>query len=441
DIPPEIWLLIFQYATYIPESHNIIPADPFQRSRFPRMAMGANTPVLSMRTKWSLVLVCRAWRQLATVLLYEHLVIRSLRRALKICSTLRNSVRRATINGIEVDVSEYGQWTKHIEVHAHIRTFDTMTFAEVLYRILQCCPNVRILSGTWDRPIPRWLMAALPRFYGSKLELLQWDSLSLTTRSTDVCTLTPEFLTAFHSLRTLDLRKFGGWNETDYGKPNLALPRLSHLLLTTNESSLRTATSLVLPSLTHVVVEVPYFYPVPLHLEHLDAFLEAHGPKITYLEVVSSPMYISADDANPDAPHTVVLPSHRLNIACFLMPGVCTHLQDLVFDVHEHVIDFKGIPTPHQSLRRVGLRGLSGEAISPERPHPSQAIYHLKSFRRKYLPSLEIVRTLGFYGDAMEKPTLGIFIQWTEFFEKRGIDLQDGEGVVWLWADDEEDDA
>ncbi|KZT29176.1 hypothetical protein NEOLEDRAFT_1086166 [Neolentinus lepideus HHB14362 ss-1] len=454
DIPLEIWLLIFQYATYIPESTSVQPLDPFQPSRFPRTAMGANTPVLSMKTKCSLVLVCRSWRQIATELLYEHLVIRSFRRAVQVLLALRSSLRTVTINGIDAIVSEYGQWVKHIEIHTQSRAAESNRFAESLFRVFQVCPNVRILSGTWGGALPRWLIAAIPRFYGPKLQLLHWDSLSYALRSTNLCTLTPEFLTAFQSLRTLDMRKFGGWTPADYGRSNLALPRLSHLLLTTNETTLRTATSLVLPSLSHVILEVPFFHPMPMHLwnfddsdtmftplnrEQLQAFLAAHGLKISSLELLSSPMYLSADETNPDAPLSIALPFHRLNIVCFLLPGVCPNLRDLVFCVHEHVIDVKVLPEPHLSLRRIGLRGVSGEAISPERINRSQAVNHLYSFRRKHFPSLEVIRTLGFYGDAMEQGTLDVFIHWTECFEKRGVDFQDGEGVVWLWTDDEDE--
>ncbi|TFK53569.1 hypothetical protein OE88DRAFT_1655754 [Heliocybe sulcata] len=454
DVPLEIWLLIFQYATYIPESTNDQPLDPFQPSCCPRTAMGANTPVLSMKTKCSLVLVCRAWRETATELLYEYLVIRSLRRAVQVLSALRSSPRSIVINGVEVTISEYGQCVKHIEIHAQARAVGSNKFAENLFRIFQLCPNIRVLSGVWGGAIPRWLSAAMPRFYGPKLQLLRWDSLSYAMSSTDICTLTPEHLTAFQSLRTLDLRKFGGWPSADYGKPDLTLHRVSHLVLTTNEPSLRTATNLVLPSLSHVILAVPFFHPMPTHFwnftgssgmytpvadkEHVRAFLAAHGAKITSLEFISSPMYVSSDERNSESHSNTVSPSHRLNMACFLLPGVCPNLLDLVFNAHEHVIDMKLLTEPHNSLRRIGLRGVSETAMTAVTS--SQALNHLYAFRRNLerFPALEVIRTLDFHAGAVEKYNLHIFIYWTEWFKKRGVDLEDGEGVIWLWDEYED---
>ena len=53
-----------------------------------------------------------------------------------------------------------------------------------------------------------------------------------------------------------------------------------------------------------------------------------------------------------------------------------------------------------------------------------------------FLPALETVRSAGFLVDtSTDNLARDIFIWWTEKFEEAGIDLQDGEGVVWMYTD------
>jgi hypothetical protein len=91
---------------------------------------------------------------------------------------------------------------------------------------------------------------------------------------------------------------------------------------------------------------------------------------------------------------------------------------------------------PHESLRRVGLRGVDYRMI------PYVVKGHFRTFNRDVFPALEVVRTVGFLV-AKALPaysrcdTLNEFIRWVEEFEQDGVDLQDGEGVVWLRSEDD----
>ncbi|TFY54445.1 hypothetical protein EVG20_g9701 [Dentipellis fragilis] len=76
--PPEIWLSIFEYATFVPHAFDTDGADPFD-------VPGSPTPFddsverrleASLSTRQSLVLVCRLWRDLATPLLYQAVIAR-----------------------------------------------------------------------------------------------------------------------------------------------------------------------------------------------------------------------------------------------------------------------------------------------------------------------------------------------------------------------------
>ena len=54
-----------------------------------------------------------------------------------------------------------------------------------------------------------------------------------------------------------------------------------------------------------------------------------------------------------------------------------------------------------------------------------------------HLPALETVRTAGFLVDtSTDGLARDIFIWWTERFEYMGVDLVDGEGVIWMYEDE-----
>src|ERR1700733_3506493 len=106
DLAIEIWLEIFRYATYVPEALDLTPIDAFIPQQPSNNALGPNTYVLSMRTKYDLVLVCRAWRQVTMQLLYEYIPIKSPRRADLILRAFQES-RRIPATG-ETVVESYG---------------------------------------------------------------------------------------------------------------------------------------------------------------------------------------------------------------------------------------------------------------------------------------------------------------------------------------------
>ena len=59
SLPPELWLEIFRYATHVPRARSISPGDPFVPERPVDYVWGMNSPIASMRTKCTLVRVCR----------------------------------------------------------------------------------------------------------------------------------------------------------------------------------------------------------------------------------------------------------------------------------------------------------------------------------------------------------------------------------------------
>ncbi|TFY68426.1 hypothetical protein EVG20_g3555 [Dentipellis fragilis] len=76
--PPEIWLSIFEHATFVPHAFDTDVADPFD---IPETCIPFDSQIqdglrVSLRTKRELVRVCRYWRDLATPILYRAVTVR-----------------------------------------------------------------------------------------------------------------------------------------------------------------------------------------------------------------------------------------------------------------------------------------------------------------------------------------------------------------------------
>ncbi|KAF4597879.1 F-box domain-containing protein [Pleurotus pulmonarius] len=418
-LPDEIWLEIFEFATYLHHAKTIAPLPAFTPARISTNAMAANTPYLTMRTKNALVLVCKSWRRIALRLLFEHISIPSLRRAKLVFNVLRNSC--------ETDSAHlgyrYGQWTRHLEIFSHGR--GTVDYLRVIFEIMKLCPNINHLTGHWDVSLPSEFLDAMPKLYGPSLKGLRWSDDKVPEAVS-----TPAFLSSFSSLRILDLRNFYGNDESVF-KPRGDLPSLPHmqtLILSSRERSATVASLLVLPAVENLVIEVLSSRGNGLvgFAQGLAKMLSIFGKTLVSVDILP-PVNPSEQSDEGQA---------QLDPSLFLQPGVCPNLHSLTFpqsspQCAQHV---------HPNLRRIGIRGIKGDYMYPNKASSTKT--HLMSISRELYPKLEIVRTIGFLvdscGDSLMKD---IFIWWAERFEDQGIDLQDGEGVVYLYTEPEPEDS
>ncbi|KAF8236028.1 hypothetical protein L208DRAFT_1358023 [Tricholoma matsutake] len=423
DLPLEIWMEIFQLATYVHQQSTIAPLNPFTLRRVSTNVMAVNVPSLSARTKLSLVLVCRSWRRIAIQIFYEYVVIRSPARATALLAVLRSS-RAAYDDGGDSQHHNigYGQWTRHIEVYTHARGTNELQYLQTLFHIFQACPNLHMLSGMWNHPLPVEFLDAISRLYGQSLQGLYWN---------EVCPIdhppvaTPQFLASFRSLGILDLRNFvGGAISNNPGEcfPRPSLPRLQDLIISTYPQSLTLATALSLPALRNLTVKTAVSGEPPLDL--LIAFLQVHGPALVSVDIPSP-----SADSEPE-PDTALLRRNlpHINPDIFLQPDICPNLVSFAFPTTSPPLGAH----VHRSLRRIGLRGVRAESLYPDKRTSTRG--HLMSITPSRYPNLELVRTVGFLVDAdTDSLTKDIFIWWAERFEKHGIDFLDGEGVLWAY--------
>lgn len=428
ELPLELWLEIFQFATYVHRSTSIKPLDPFAPRRISNNVMATNTPALSVRTKLALVLVCKAWKVVAERFLYENLVIRSPARASAILEVLLAS--RSTLPGGEIDIG-YGRWPIHIEIFTHARGSNDIRFLQTVFRIFRCCPNLRYLSGSWMHPLPVEFLDAISTLYGSTLQGLCWNEINTTSAFTST---TPNFLDAFHNLRVLDLRYYVGCELAqliDPLMPQPTLPFVTDLILSTRQESLQVASFLSLPRLRNLTLSITLydcqaFKPrVPYH--ELRKFIEKHGNRLTSVDLQTPAPYLEPEPDSSSSRHRV----EHVRPDVFLEPGACPNLVSLVFPVTSEPLT----PQVHLNLRRIGLRGvLKAETLYPNKS--SNVKTHLEAITPKLYPRLQEIRTVGYLVDAdTDKLIKDIFIWWVEKFEDHGIDLLDGEGVLWLYTD------
>ncbi|KAJ7665718.1 hypothetical protein B0H17DRAFT_1019210 [Mycena rosella] len=423
-LPLEIWLEIFQWSTYVYGSTTVEPMDPFTVKHTPTDVMGVNTPILSMRTKCALVRVCRSWRRIAIHILYQHIVIRSPSRAALILQVLRDSYSAK---------SNYGHWTRHIELYTHARGSSDIRFLQTAFRILQYCPRLRVLSATWRIAVPREFLSAVSTLYGPTLQGLYWNeqkhSLEKTHASLD-------FLASFGSLRILDLRHFVGDGILKREGSPVTLPHLNHIILSNQGSNISVATAVALPSLHTLTLQSLVGHATRVDL--IAKLLAVHGASLVTIHL---PSPSSGSDTEPAHPRT---PAQHVPPSLFLRAGACPNLETLTFGANSPAIVCEtsaAEPYIHPTLRRIALHSVRADALYPSKG-PNETQTHLRSFTRVAYPALETVRTAGFLVDAdTDSLVRDVFIWWGERFEHDGIDFQDGEGVVWLYADDGEGEA
>ncbi|KAG6911166.1 hypothetical protein DXG01_003906 [Tephrocybe rancida] len=415
-LPQEIWLEIMQFATYVHQHHSLAPLDPFTQCRVSSNVMAINTPSLSIRTKLSLLLVCRSWRKIAVQIFYNYLVIRSPSRAEGLLAVLERSSL-----GPPQDRLSHGQWTRHIEIYTHTRHAGGLQYLKTLFRILQMCPTLRMLSGHWDHPLPSEFLDAISRKFGPTLQGLYWnDRRAGVWPKTTVAS--PQFLGSFIGLRVLDLSSYGG--NSGIENTTITVPNVQNLIMSNSIPGIVVATVLELPALRTLTLKThPGIEAAPTDL--LVQFLTAHGASLTSVDIHSPSL-----EPNPTDSYLGRGAIDYFRPDIFLQNNLCPNLETITFPTSAPLLSHKN----NHPLRRIGLRGVRADTMYPDKD--SNTKKHLMSFDSDRFPKLEVIRTVGFLVDADTDGFIkDVFIWWVQKFEKQDVDFLDGEGVLWAYTD------
>ncbi|KAJ3989506.1 hypothetical protein F5890DRAFT_1485435 [Lentinula detonsa] len=394
DLPVEVLMEIFQFATYLHDSESILPLDPFIPQQISHNALGPNTALSTVRTKCALVLVCRSWRNVAIPLLYRHLVIRSPRRATLLLSSLTSRLPTP----VGTTPSDYGRFARHLEIHTHSRGSDTYNFLLTICRVIQRCPNLQILSGSWNHALPYGFRQSISQMCGSNVRELLWSE------SYPNYLELAKFMTDFQNLQVLDLSRVT--SAYDDSAP-LSLPSVQALIISTEAGSVSLATSISMPKLHTLALRLEIQKLDSKSSNYLKSFLKIRGVALKTLYIL--PLM---GDQN------VLEDFHILFEDCSCLETVTFHVNST--------------PTfQHPSVRRIGICGLNSDAFEYGKTNNGNTCLKTLADRSLY-PCLETVRTVDYLVEN-HTSSLDHFIWWSEQFEHRGVDFQDGAGVVWMY--------
>ncbi|KAF5344255.1 hypothetical protein D9758_012338 [Tetrapyrgos nigripes] len=179
ELPAELWLSIFAFATEVPEaldqSQSLFqfPGEVRAIQKYKKSCR------LSLITKRRLLLVCKQWRSLATPFLYRQFLLEHQRTLPLLLRTLSASSRNSQENGA---VTPLGFFAKRLDICLREESVDvdaTRKLGETLGEILYYLPNTKVIvfCGRDYRKVklPPVFISALEEV-GSSLEILNWQS-------------------------------------------------------------------------------------------------------------------------------------------------------------------------------------------------------------------------------------------------------------------------
>lgn len=241
-LPPELWLIIFRLATRPDDGQLTSTYEPFEGC-FDMVSE------IVLRTRRSLVQVCRTWRALAISFLYEDVRVRPDADALK---KFLGSDQFSS----EGKYSTPGGWVRRLELPYTLTDHSSST--DVVH-ILQSCPFIHTLIRPYLPDVPREsneLRYGLPTGIValSSLTRLDWWHYYTVARSGGINSL----VDVLHNAPYLQYLTLGGEFHTAQELGELQLPALTTLRLRrVSAALLLRICGWELPSLTHIIVDFP----------------------------------------------------------------------------------------------------------------------------------------------------------------------------------------
>ncbi|KAF8626210.1 hypothetical protein AX15_004900 [Amanita polypyramis BW_CC] len=308
--PPEICLAIFEFATWV---HNVHGPDPLDMN-FQLFITKDHQRTLrrSLRTKLALVHVCRAWKALASSLLYENIIIGRGGYLPAICSVLEAS-RRQSLQQDPDETCPLGHWTKRLDIALRDSSRPADEELALLADIVYCLPNLEIVTFSLssiqyaqDDFSPCFILRALASTCAPSLKYIHWFRDTLVPDGQDLCALlrkTPNlrsFRTPLVSVRNCE--------ESD--------EKLVHTSIMTVHAERSIADDLDypvppqvmdLPSLRQLSFVVPLFSTDARWAK----FLETHGPRLQHIQVL---IYSASSHLQPDLAHVATSCSNLIRL-------------------------------------------------------------------------------------------------------------------------------
>ncbi|KIM87365.1 hypothetical protein PILCRDRAFT_3852 [Piloderma croceum F 1598] len=179
-LPPELWLRIFDCATWIP---GVLEPEIYATSDEPQRVITRRQQRLlkdSLVTKRYLVRVCKQWYIWATPTLYETIIIGRGRTLSSLCSALIDSKRK--IDHSSNDHHHLGWYTKRLDIAMRDQGRQgAASELDFLAEAIQCLPNLTIVMFSVrapryvEHPLPTSIMQALADTCGPTLRIVDFS--------------------------------------------------------------------------------------------------------------------------------------------------------------------------------------------------------------------------------------------------------------------------
>lgn len=150
ELPPEIWLRVFAFATHIPGAlshHDGQSFVAFSRDKYGISAHRRHRQATDLMT--SAGRVCKAWSSLTTQFLFQYLLIKSGSHAIEVAAALERYAKDGTSKQ-----NCAGRWTARLELALEgVHRWDDAHSA-ALAHIFACCPNMTVFSTAFSTADP-----------------------------------------------------------------------------------------------------------------------------------------------------------------------------------------------------------------------------------------------------------------------------------------------
>ena len=232
---PELWILVFRWATYPSDGYPAPYYEPFRASSesFDEL----------LKTKHALVQVCRLWRALATNFLYED---------------VRVSYNSASLKTVLTDHPSLARFVHRLELPYTQTATERPDDTHDVVQILRSCPSLTTLVRPFSEVLPYAVRYEFPAEIVSlpSLTRLEWWHYNNAARSGGINSLT-DVLRNAPSLQFLALGGEFWMNSMRLDTP-IRLPALKTLRLKrVNALFVWQIGRWELPSLVHVVADFP----------------------------------------------------------------------------------------------------------------------------------------------------------------------------------------
>lgn len=316
ELPPEIWLIIFDHATYVPGT--FIPEIYEYSSTLGQCFNRYHRPLIrrALVTKRSLVRVCRQWWLLAMPFLYKSIFIGRGRCLSSLAITLASSVGgKAVLPGTR----PLGSYTERLDIamRDNYRS-NSDEDLDLLAEVIRHLQNLAVVSV--DVTASRYISSDMPDIVmdaltcaGSSLKIIDWAAPCLLPRYRSLQNLVNT--TQLHILQC----PFQLPGPTD--PMDNCIPSSCITLAITSDHILNQMSSTQLPALRELI------YPLRMPGPPLNRFLEKHGRKLTSVHLSWSTPIGSRDQLNLLATHcpnlrrlTITLTFWGLLDTCIIEP-------------------------------------------------------------------------------------------------------------------------